>query len=80
MLAVDSVLFTPHSQRDAALAARSKFTSADGDHMMLLNIYRAYKAAKGNKVPRPHPLGGHTPTHESMQQVNELSPPPGVVP
>ena len=51
MLCVDSVLFTPHNKRDAVLAARSKFTSPDGDHVMLLNIYQAYKAARGSKVP-----------------------------
>ena len=32
------------------MAARQKFVSSDGDHVMLLNIYRAYKAVKGNKV------------------------------
>lgn len=29
---------------------RNKLTSLDGDHMMLINIYKAYKVAKGNKV------------------------------
>ena len=56
MLCVDSVLFTPHNKRDLALAARSKFNSPDGDHMMLLNIYQAYKAAKGSKVRPAHSL------------------------
>ncbi len=38
-------------QREAALEVRKKFVSHEGDHITLLNIYRAYKAAKGNKVP-----------------------------
>ncbi|XP_002732327.2 ATP-dependent RNA helicase DHX33-like [Saccoglossus kowalevskii] len=49
LLSVESVLFTPHNKREDAHAARKKFTSSDGDHIMLLNIYRAYKAVKGNK-------------------------------
>ena len=50
MLSVDSVLYTPSNKREEALAARKKFLSVDGDHMTLLNIYRAYKGVKGNKV------------------------------
>ena len=51
MLSADTVLYTPHDrERERALAMRKKFQSDDGDHMMLLKIYRAYKAVKGNKV------------------------------
>lgn len=50
LLSVDSVLFTPPDQRDHALTTRQKFISTEGDHLTLLNIYRGYKAAKGNKV------------------------------
>ena len=50
MLSVDSILFTPPNKREEALSARRKFLSDDGDHMTLLNIYRAYKGVKGNKV------------------------------
>ena len=50
MLSVDSVYYTPHEKRDKAALAQRKFVSADGDHVTLLNIYRAYKCAKGNKV------------------------------
>ena len=50
MLSVDSVLYTPHNKREKVLATRKKFVSLDGDHLKLLNIYRAYKSAKGNKV------------------------------
>ncbi|XP_062572851.1 ATP-dependent RNA helicase DHX33-like [Saccostrea cucullata] len=49
LLSVDSVLVTPQSKREEALAARQKFVSSEGDHVMLLNIYKAYKAVKGNK-------------------------------
>ena len=51
MLSADTVLYTPHDkERETALAMRRKFQSDDGDHMMLLKIYKAYKAAKGSKV------------------------------
>lgn len=49
LLSVDSVLVTPQSKREEALAARQKFVSSEGDHVMLLNIYKAYKAVKGNR-------------------------------
>lgn len=55
MLSVDSVLFTPRDKQDEALSARKKFVSSDGDHITLLQIYRAYKSAKGNKVHCMHP-------------------------
>lgn len=32
------------------LEVRAKFNSPEGDHIMLLNVYRMYKAAQGNKV------------------------------
>lgn len=37
-------------QKEQANAMRNKLISLDGDHMMLINIYKAYKAVKGNKV------------------------------
>ena len=37
-------------QKEQAATMRNKLISLDGDHMMLVNIYRAYKAVKGNKV------------------------------
>uniref|UniRef100_K1PUI3 RNA helicase n=1 Tax=Magallana gigas TaxID=29159 RepID=K1PUI3_MAGGI len=49
LLSVDSVLVTPQSKRGEALATRQKFVSSEGDHGMLLNIYKAYKAVKGNR-------------------------------
>ena len=50
MLSVESVLYTPHDKRDSVAIIHKKFHSDDGDHMMLLKLYRAYKSAKGNKV------------------------------
>ena len=50
LLSVDSVLFCPASQREKVAAAHAVFHSPHGDHMTLLNIYSAYRAAHGNKV------------------------------
>ncbi|RVE63586.1 hypothetical protein OJAV_G00137650 [Oryzias javanicus] len=49
LLSVDTVLYNPPARRDDVLAARKKFTSSEGDHMTLLNIYRAFKKVSGNK-------------------------------
>ncbi|XP_026228815.1 ATP-dependent RNA helicase DHX33 [Anabas testudineus] len=49
LLSVDSVLYNPPARREEVLAARKKFTSSEGDHMTLLNIYRAFKKVSGNK-------------------------------
>lgn len=49
LLSVDTVLYNPPARRDEVLAARKKFTSSEGDHMTLLNIYRAFKKVSGNK-------------------------------
>lgn len=49
MLSVDSVTYVPLSARDEAAAARKKFASNEGDVIMLLEIFRAYKKVNGNK-------------------------------
>ncbi|KAK2828807.1 hypothetical protein Q5P01_019841 [Channa striata] len=49
LLSVDTVLYNPPARRDEVLAARKKFTSSEGDHVTLLNIYRAFKKVSGNK-------------------------------
>uniref|UniRef100_A0A673BSB4 RNA helicase n=1 Tax=Sphaeramia orbicularis TaxID=375764 RepID=A0A673BSB4_9TELE len=49
LLSVDTVLYNPPARRDDVLAARKKFMSSEGDHMTLLNIYRAFKKVGGNK-------------------------------
>ncbi len=50
MMSVESVVFSPREKKEQVDAARRKFVSIDGDHMTMLNIYRAYKSVKGNKV------------------------------
>lgn len=47
---MDTVLYNPPARRDEVLAVRKKFMSSEGDHMTLLNIYRAFKKVGGNKV------------------------------
>lgn len=49
LLSVDTVLYNPPARREEVLAARRKFSSSEGDHMTLLNIYRAFKKVGGNK-------------------------------
>uniref|UniRef100_A0A3P8R7H9 ATP-dependent RNA helicase DHX33 n=1 Tax=Astatotilapia calliptera TaxID=8154 RepID=A0A3P8R7H9_ASTCA len=49
LLSVDTVLYNPPARRDEVLAVRKKFMSSEGDHMTLLNIYRAFKKVGGNK-------------------------------
>ncbi|XP_060603694.1 ATP-dependent RNA helicase DHX33-like isoform X1 [Ruditapes philippinarum] len=49
LLSVDSVLYTPQSKREHAVAVRQKFMSSEGDHITLLNVFRAYKGVNGNK-------------------------------
>jgi len=53
LLSVDTVLYNPPARRDEVLAARRKFASSEGDHVTLLNIYRAFKKVSDNKVRRP---------------------------
>lgn len=50
LLSVDSVLYNPPARREEVLAVRRKFITSEGDHMTLLNIYRAFKKVSGNKV------------------------------
>lgn len=49
LLSVDSIVYTPHNQRERANMVRKKFLSSEGDQISLLNIYRAYKASGMNK-------------------------------
>ena len=50
MLSVESVLYSPSDKRERVLEVQRKFHSDDGDHVKLLKLYKAFKAAKGNKV------------------------------
>ena len=47
------MVFRFSSQREEALAARKKFVSSEGDTITLLNIYKSYRAVKGDKVRTP---------------------------
>ncbi|XP_047463777.1 ATP-dependent RNA helicase DHX33 [Mugil cephalus] len=49
LLSVDTVLYNPPARREEVQSARKKFTSSEGDHVTLLNIYRAFKKVSGNK-------------------------------
>uniref|UniRef100_A0A8C5PRT4 ATP-dependent RNA helicase DHX33 n=1 Tax=Leptobrachium leishanense TaxID=445787 RepID=A0A8C5PRT4_9ANUR len=49
LLSVDSVLHNPPAKRDEVQASRKKFISSEGDHITLLNIYRAFKNLGKNK-------------------------------
>ncbi|KAB1265328.1 ATP-dependent RNA helicase DHX33 [Camelus dromedarius] len=53
LLSVDSVLYNPPSRRDEVQGVRKKFTSSEGDHITLLNIYRTFKNLGGNKMSMP---------------------------
>nr|XP_039255538.1 ATP-dependent RNA helicase DHX33-like [Styela clava] len=48
LLSVDSILYVPHGKREEAHAAKQKFVSSEGDHIMLLNIYNSFKKYKGD--------------------------------
>lgn len=50
LLSVDSVFLSPAALRDQVAAAHSRFHSPHGDHMTLLAVYQAYRAAAGKKV------------------------------
>jgi len=50
LLSADSILVNSTNQREQALNARAKFTSSEGDHITLLNILRAFKTSKQNRV------------------------------
>ncbi|KAH9519399.1 putative ATP-dependent RNA helicase dhx33 [Bulinus truncatus] len=49
VLSVESVLVTVSNKRKECAAVHQKFMSSEGDHITLLNIYRAYKSVNGNK-------------------------------
>uniref|UniRef100_A0A8C9KEM8 RNA helicase n=1 Tax=Panthera tigris altaica TaxID=74533 RepID=A0A8C9KEM8_PANTA len=55
LLSVDSILCNPPSRRDEVQAVRRKFVSSEGDHVTLLNVYRAFRNAGGNKVSLASP-------------------------
>jgi len=49
LLSTDSVFLTPSLKREEAQASRVKFESSEGDHLSLLNVWRAYKSSNQSK-------------------------------
>ncbi|OMH84727.1 putative pre-mRNA-splicing factor ATP-dependent RNA helicase [Zancudomyces culisetae] len=49
MLSVPNVFLRPRDSQRAADAAKAEFIHVDGDHLTLLNVYHAYRAACANK-------------------------------
>lgn len=47
LLSVDTIFYTPPNRRDSCNVVLQKYHSAEGDHIMLLNIYRAFKSVRG---------------------------------
>jgi len=65
-----SILLTPVSKREEALAARKKFISSEGDLITYLNIFRAFKQAK-NQVG--HKLDKYSSIIESFSVLENFS-------
>ncbi|KZS16763.1 putative ATP-dependent RNA Helicase DHX33 [Daphnia magna] len=49
LLSADSIMVNASAQREQANNVRAKFASSEGDHMTLLNIFRAFRTAKQNR-------------------------------
>ncbi|XP_043511714.1 ATP-dependent RNA helicase DHX33 isoform X3 [Frieseomelitta varia] len=50
LLSGESVFTDPPAKRQQAYVARSRFASPEGDHVMLLNVFRAYSNTKQKKA------------------------------
>lgn len=50
LLSADSIMINATAQREQANNVRAKFASSEGDHITLLNIFRAFRTAKQNRV------------------------------
>lgn len=48
LLSVESLTYSPSDKREQVNKVRQKFMSSEGDHITLLNIFRAHKHAKGS--------------------------------
>lgn len=46
LLYVDTVFYIPHDRREQAYEVHRKFHSTHGDHIMLLNVWRAWNTAR----------------------------------
>ncbi|CAB4063134.1 DHX33 [Lepeophtheirus salmonis] len=49
LLSSENIILTPPSNREECLKSREKFSSSEGDHISLLNIFRAFKASDNKK-------------------------------
>lgn len=49
ILSVDDIFLNQLNKRDQIQSARQKFISSEGDHITLLNTFKAFKAVNGNK-------------------------------
>lgn len=50
LLSGESIFMDPPMKREQAYNARSRFASPEGDHVTLLNVFRAYQSATQKKV------------------------------
>ncbi|CAG9768662.1 unnamed protein product [Ceutorhynchus assimilis] len=50
LLSSESILLNPPSRREQAQLARQKFRSGHGDHVTLLNIYKAFEGVGKNNI------------------------------
>ncbi|KYN05222.1 PREDICTED: putative ATP-dependent RNA helicase DHX33 [Cyphomyrmex costatus] len=50
LLSGESIFMDPPAKREQAYNARSRFASPEGDHVTLLNVFRAYQSAAQKKV------------------------------
>lgn len=46
LLFVDNIFYIPPHKRDAAAEVMKKFKSSEGDHIMLLNVYKGWQGSK----------------------------------
>jgi HrpA-like RNA helicase len=65
MLSIDPVFYSPREKREEAGEARKQFMSLDGDHLMLLNVLKAYQSVGGNSQW----CSDHFISHRSMKQI-----------
>jgi HrpA-like RNA helicase len=45
MLSIESIFFVPRGRKQEAKNAHRKFMSEEGDHIMLLNVFKSYAAS-----------------------------------
>jgi HrpA-like RNA helicase len=67
-MSVENLYYTPIAKRQEAASIRARFTHWDGDHLTLLNIWRAYSAAP-NRVEW---CKTHFVNTRAMSQISEV--------